>query len=111
MARSKTFQVHTTKWAAKASAIAAHLRRLNNIQIGSVPHLTRQAVKACLIPIALYGAEIWWPGDTISSWKKGKHNQLKNKCGKQLKQLSSVINQGLRAILPVYKTVPIPILY
>ena len=50
---------------------------------------------------------MWWPGDTVPSWNKGKLKELKNRCGQQLKKLSSVIHQGLRTIVPVYKTVPI----
>ncbi|POS82881.1 hypothetical protein EPUL_003848 [Erysiphe pulchra] len=48
------------QWAAKASKVAMHLKRLNNILRGSRPDLVRQAVKSCVLSIATYGAEVWW---------------------------------------------------
>lgn len=100
-----------TKWAAKAAATGTHLRRLNNTQRGSHPDLIIQAVKACIISTALYGAEVWWPGDTVLSWKRGKYRELKHRSGQLVTCLSRAIHVGLRAILPVYKTTPLPILY
>ncbi|POS87655.1 hypothetical protein EPUL_002428 [Erysiphe pulchra] len=55
--RKLSFLDHATKWAAKASSVSGFLRRFNNSQRGLSRQLERQAIKACVIPVALYGAE------------------------------------------------------
>lgn len=109
--RKLSFLTHVKKWAAKASSVAMHLKRLNNSQRGSRPDLVRQAVKSCVIPIATYGAEVWWPGETVYSWSRGIQKDLKNRSNSHLSLLSKSVKLGLRSILPVFKTTPLPILY
>lgn len=109
--RKLSFLTHTKNWAHKGVAVAAHLHRLNNTVKGAPPHLIRQAVKACVLPIAFYGAEAWWPGDFTLRWKRKKLQIQKHRSGQHLKMLSKAITLGLRAILPVYRTVPIPALH
>lgn len=109
--RKLSFLTHCQKWAAKAALVATHLRRLNNTQRGSSPQLLWQVVKACINPVALYGAEVWWPGDKILSWSNGRQKELKHRCNRHLNHLSKPIISGIRAILPTYRTTPIPALH
>lgn len=109
--RKLSFLTHTKNWTAKAFAVAAHLRRLNNTQRGSPPHLVQQAIKTCVLSTALYGVEAWWPGESIITWNKGNHKLLKNRSGLHLKQFSKAIISGIRAALPVFKTTPLPVLH
>ncbi|POS87274.1 hypothetical protein EPUL_001831 [Erysiphe pulchra] len=102
--RKLTFLTHVSKWIAKASAVASHIKRLNNTQRGSRLDLVRQAVKACVISTAMFGAEVWWPGDTVISWNKDKYRELKHRSGSHIALLTKTINQGLRAILPAQAT-------
>ncbi|POS83820.1 hypothetical protein EPUL_004853 [Erysiphe pulchra] len=88
-----------------------HLKRLNNTQRGSRPDLVRQAVKSCVLSIATYGAEVWWPGETVYSWSRGIQKDLKFRSNSHLSFLSKTVKLGLRTILPAYKTTPLPILY
>lgn len=59
----------------------------------------------------MFGAEVWWPGNTIISWNKGKYKELRHRSGSHIALLTKTINLGLRAILPVHKTIPVPALY
>lgn len=109
--RKLSFLTHCQKWAAKAALISNHLRRLNHTQRGSSPRLIWQAVKACVIPTALYGAEVWWPGDSILSWSSGRQKELKHRCNRLLSYLGKPLISGIRAILPIYRTTPISALH
>ncbi|POS84676.1 hypothetical protein EPUL_004472 [Erysiphe pulchra] len=84
--RKLSFLIHCQKWAAKA-------------------------VKACVIPTALFGAEVWWPGDSILSWSSGRQKELKNRHSWLLSYLRKPLVSGIRAILPAYRTTPIPALH
>ena len=86
-----SFLTHVKKWAAKASAVAMHLKILNNYQRGSRPDLVRQAVKSCVISIATVGAEVWWPGETVYSWSRGIQEDLKNRSNSHLSLLSKTV--------------------
>ncbi|POS86184.1 hypothetical protein EPUL_004045 [Erysiphe pulchra] len=99
--RKLFFLNHATKWAVKAVSVSGFLRRLNNSQRGSSPQLVRQAIKAYIIPIALYRAEFWYPGTTDFAWRNGK----------QVSGINRAVISGLRAFLPVSKTVTLPTLY
>ncbi|POS83824.1 hypothetical protein EPUL_004823, partial [Erysiphe pulchra] len=78
---------------------------------GSPPQLVRQAIKACVIPVVLCGAEVWYPGITEFAWRNGKRLLKNGRNGKQVSRINRAIISGLRAILPVYKTTPLPTLY
>ncbi|KAI1001738.1 hypothetical protein K3495_g6468 [Podosphaera aphanis] len=57
-----TFKWHVNIFASKALKVANALRSLGNTSRGCNPNLLRQATIACILPIAYYGAENWWPG-------------------------------------------------
>lgn len=54
-----SFRVHVEKWAAKAHAVAYHLRGLANAIHGPPPSAVRSAVMACVEPVLLHGSEAW----------------------------------------------------
>jgi hypothetical protein len=53
-----TFKAHVEKWTAKAQDVAHHLRGLINTKHGPRSLLVRQAVRACVEPVLLFGAEV-----------------------------------------------------
>ncbi|GKU10992.1 unnamed protein product [Fusarium langsethiae] len=57
-----SFRIHVEKWAAKAKAVAYHLRRVTNTIHGPLPSAVRSAVRACVEPVLLHGSEAWYPG-------------------------------------------------
>ncbi|EED14280.1 ankyrin repeat and socs box protein, putative [Talaromyces stipitatus ATCC 10500] len=59
-----TFKWHVGEAASKALTVANALRSLGNTVRGVKPHLLQQAVSACVLHKAYYGAETWWPGRT-----------------------------------------------
>ncbi|KAL9561821.1 hypothetical protein ACKAV7_014083 [Fusarium commune] len=54
-----SFRLHVEKWAAKAKAVAYHLRGLTNTIHGPLPSAVRSAVRACVEPVLLHGSEAW----------------------------------------------------
>lgn len=52
-----TFRTHVEKWMTKAQAVAYHLRGLTNTKRGPLPSAVRNAIRACVEPVFLYGAE------------------------------------------------------
>ena len=66
-----------------------------------------KAVHSCVLPILTYTARAWWPGQNyINATGRTIHNKVNAHCDK----LDKAQNIALRAILPVWKTVPIHIL-
>lgn len=101
------FKHHVATWSSKALKIAHHLRRLNYVKRGAAPRALVTAVEACVVSVATYGADVWWPGISRPT-KKGittpKTTYLCN-------LIDKVIHQGLRAALPVWKTTPNVVLH
>nr|CEG03719.1 unnamed protein product [Fusarium acuminatum CS5907] len=64
------FRIHVEKWAAKAKAIAYHLRGLTNTIHGPLPSAVRSAVRACVEPVLLHGSEAWYPGTSRPRWNQ-----------------------------------------
>lgn len=101
-----TFKYHLQIQAAKALKVANALCCFGNTVRGVPPHLTRQAVTACVLPIANFGAETWWP----RVYRKKGDKIVSNRVGQHLAKLEKVYSTAARAILPVYRTVPLPAL-
>ncbi|KAI9034741.1 reverse transcriptase, partial [Aspergillus affinis] len=103
-----SFKYHVKEMVSKAIIVANALRSLGNTVRGVKPYLTQQAVKACVLRRVYYGAETWWPGRT----RPGPDTRtISNKVQSYLDKITRVILAGARAILPVYRTTPIPALY
>ncbi|EED20549.1 conserved hypothetical protein [Talaromyces stipitatus ATCC 10500] len=101
-----TFKWHVRETASKALTVANALRSLGNTVRGVKPDLLQQAVSACVLHKAYYGAETWWPGRT-----RPGPSQISNRVGEHLEKLTKVILTGARAVLPVFRTTPKPVLY
>ncbi|KAJ3499512.1 hypothetical protein NLG97_g286 [Lecanicillium saksenae] len=107
---SLTFKPHIGKWAAKAQAVANHLRHLTNTRHGPSPSAVRAAVMACVEPVLMYGTEVWYPGKTRPRWSKPTKT-IPTRIQHLLQIMSKTLNHSMRAILPVWKTTPTTILH
>ncbi|EXU94515.1 reverse transcriptase domain protein [Metarhizium robertsii] len=103
-----TFRTHIEKWAAKAKKAAGHLHGLCNTKHGPLPAAVRRAVKACVEPILLYGMEAWYTGtESYTAWHGTK--KVRPQIQHLVDKLDPVLRRAIRAILPVWKTTPVPI--
>jgi ribonuclease HI len=105
-----SFRIHVEKWAAKAQAVAYHLRGLTNTKRGPLPAAVRSAVRACVEPVLLYGAEAWYPGTTRPRWNQPTKD-LSSSNQHLIQRMTKAMNQSMRAILPIWKTTPIAALH
>ena len=87
--------------AEKAKRAAGALRLLAGFAKGAPPNLMRQAVTACVVPVALFAAEAWWPPPNAPT-RRAKGLALK---------VDLALRVALRAALPVYRTTPIYLLH
>jgi ribonuclease HI len=97
-----TFKWHVKHQAAKALKVSKALSSLGNTARGVSPCLLRRAIVACVLPIAYYAAETWWPGRT----RPGPSRPISNQVDSLLQVLSRVVLTSARAVLPVYRTTP-----
>ncbi|KAJ0126813.1 hypothetical protein HZ326_30083 [Fusarium oxysporum f. sp. albedinis] len=104
------FRLHVEKWAAKAKAVAYHLRGLTNTIHGPLPSAVRSAVRACVEPVLLHGSEAWYPGRTRPRWNQPTKD-LPSSNQHLVQIMAKAMNQAMRAILPVWKTTPTAILH
>ncbi|EFY95407.2 Endonuclease/exonuclease/phosphatase [Metarhizium robertsii ARSEF 23] len=105
-----TFKTHVEKWTAKAQAVARHLRGLGNTRRGPSPSAMQRAVRACVEPILLFGAEAWYPGTTSPRLRQPK-TVGPSKIQQLVKRMSKALKQAIRAILPTWRTTPITALH
>ncbi|KAF4460560.1 reverse transcriptase [Fusarium albosuccineum] len=105
-----SFRIHVEKWAAKAKAVAYHLRGLTNTIHGPLPSAVRSAVRVCVEPVLLHGSEAWYPGKTRPRWSQPTKD-LPSSNQHLIQRMTKAMNQAMRAILPVWKTTPITILH
>ncbi|KAI0998120.1 hypothetical protein K3495_g10073 [Podosphaera aphanis] len=98
---------HSFKWHACATTekvlkVGHALSSLRNTVRVAPPHLVRHAALACVLPIAYYGAESWWPG----RFRQGARARISNRVESTLHRLEKVVFICAGAILPVYRTTP-----
>lgn len=72
------------------------------------PKLLRQAITTCVLPIAYYGVETWWPGlsRTVSPTQS-----VSNLVRGHISLLQRVVQTSVLAIFPVHRTTPTNALY
>lgn len=104
--RKLTFKYHVKTQAAKAVKVSKALSSLGNTVRGVPPKLLRQATVACVLPVAYYAAETWWPGRT----RPGPKRPITNRVDGLICALTRVVLTAARAILPVYCTTPTAVL-
>lgn len=102
-----TFQYHIQMQASKALRVAKALRSLGCTTRGAPPLLLRQAAIACVLAVAYFASEVWWPG-TFRIGPRGRITST-SMVG-AVKKLQGVVHEAARAILPVYRTTPGPAL-
>ncbi|KAI0998014.1 hypothetical protein K3495_g10177 [Podosphaera aphanis] len=100
--RKLSFKHHAQIKTAKALKVAQAIRCFGNTISGVPPHLSRQAAAACVLPIAHFAAETWWPGRTR---KKGRKT-VSNRVSGHLAVLDKLYSTVARPILPAYRTTP-----
>ena len=105
--KSLSFKNHVEIWSGKALKVAQLLRRINSVKQWAAPGLLVTAVKACVTPIATYGADVWWPDLTRAQRRGLVTLQTTHLC--KLIDRASIL--ALRAALPVWKTIPIAALH
>src|SRR5262249_10811429 len=94
-----SFAEHVAHWTTKAKRLGDHLRSLGNTTRGPPPGPMREAVRACVTSVALYGAEAWYPGETDSRGRPTRIKVLRRKPER------AISNAG-RAAVPAYSTTP-----
>ncbi|KAI8402067.1 hypothetical protein FOFC_17372 [Fusarium oxysporum] len=105
-----SFRLHVEKWAAKAKAVAYHLRGLTNTVHDPPPSAVRSAVRACVESVLLHGSQAWYQGRTRPRWTQPTKDLPS--CNQHLIQImTKAMNQAMRAVLPVWKTTPIAALH
>jgi len=106
--RKLSFRRHIAERCGRAMKLAWHLRGLANTKYGPPATSIRKAVITCVLPTALYGAEVWYAGRTRpprNTSQTGK-DYVSTKLGEHIKQLQRVIDTAARSVLPVWKTTP-----
>lgn len=105
------FKHHVEVWGAKGGKVAQHLRALNRVTKGMPPAVAVKAAKACVIPVTTYGAEVWYEGLTKPSRKRHTNEEAKLAQTKHVGIIDRVLRVAARAVLPVWRTTPVPILH
>jgi len=108
-----SFKRHVAEKAAAARRVANHIRGLSKVHSGAPPAAITKAMKAVVIPKALFASEVWYPGRTRSSFvrKGGQFRQVQTGLQHSISLIQKAINHALRGCLPVWKTTPLPALY
>ncbi|KAI1007663.1 hypothetical protein K3495_g563 [Podosphaera aphanis] len=101
-----SFKEHVQEWCAKTQRISAHIRHLGNTNRGIPIVFLRNAALAAALPVLLYGAEVRWRGHTYLRRGLPTSTRFQN----LIDMVSRALVTLVRAILPVYKTMPTPAL-
>ena len=105
--RCLTYKWHVKAQSEKALKVATALRSLANSVRGVKADLLRKTTTACVLPVAYYAAETWWPGRT----RPGTTQAISNRVDHLIQTLTKVTLTAARAILPVWKTTPVAVLH
>ena len=101
------FQHHVTQWCGNAMKVAQHMRRFNSAYRGAAPMPLVRAVDACIVPVATFGSDVWWPGlkrPTLRGISTPSTTNMRS-------MIDKAILMGLRAALPVMRTTPNVVLH
>ena len=97
-----SFKHHVTTWCGKALKAAQHIRRLNSVRRGAAPSALVTVVDMCVVPVATFGADVWWPGRTRPTANGTSAPHATFLCN----LIDKAVLLALRAALPVWKTTP-----
>ncbi|KAJ6437988.1 (S)-coclaurine N-methyltransferase [Purpureocillium lavendulum] len=101
-----TFKTHVEKWTAKAAKVAHHLKGMANTNRGPLPSAVRRAVRACIEPQLLFGAEAWYPGMTCPRWTQPA-KEGPSGIRHLIRRMDKSLHTAVRAVLPIWKTTPL----
>ncbi|KAI1006775.1 hypothetical protein K3495_g1438 [Podosphaera aphanis] len=92
-----SFKHHVATWCGKALKVAHHMRRLNPVLRGAAPSPLVAAVSSCVVPVATFGADVWWPGLTRPTARGNVTPTTTHLCS----LIEKSVHLALRAALPV----------
>ncbi|KAI0992044.1 hypothetical protein K3495_g16142, partial [Podosphaera aphanis] len=102
-----TFKHHVTTWCGKALKAAQHMRKLSPVSRGAAPGPLVTAVDSCVVPVATFAAEVWWPGLK----RPTKRGDVTPPTVYLCNLIDKAVRVALRAALPVWRTTPNVILH
>ncbi|KKO96446.1 hypothetical protein THAR02_11453, partial [Trichoderma harzianum] len=105
-----SFKKHLGIIKGKALKAANFLRSLNKTQKGSPPDAVAVAAKACVAPVALYGTEAFWPGESRQSATNPSRQVGTGSTGLTA-ILEPPFKAAARAVVPVWKTTNLPVIH
>ena len=108
--RKLTFKHHVEHWSARANRVAGHLRSITNTHHGPPAWLVRKAIKACVEPVLYHGVDVWYPGQVMPA-RKDRNKEVRTGITNAVAKMDRVVKTSIRAILPVWRTTPIPVLH
>ena len=109
--RKLRFRTHVEQRATTTRNVVRHIQSLANTQRGPQPSALRKVVKTVVIPCLTYGAEAWYEG-LVKIRKCGSQvTEARTKQEHLVGIVSRTLTPALRAILPVWRTTPTPVLY
>ncbi|KAI0996532.1 hypothetical protein K3495_g11646 [Podosphaera aphanis] len=76
------------------------MRRLNSVKRRAAPGPLVTAVNACIVPVATFGAEVWWPGLTRETTRGTVTPATSYFCN----LIDKAVHLAIRSALPVWRT-------
>ena len=83
------------------------MRRFNTAYRGAAPGALVKAIDTCIVPIATYGADVWWPGLRRPTVRGMVTPPTAGLCS----MIDKAVLMGLRSALPVMRTTPNAVLH
>ncbi|KAI0997120.1 hypothetical protein K3495_g11067 [Podosphaera aphanis] len=102
-----SFKRHVATWCGKVLKVSHHMRRLNPALRGVAPSPLVAAVSSCVVPVATFGANVWWPRLTRLIALGNFTPPTTHLCS----LIDKSVHLALRAALPVWRTTPNVVLH
>ncbi|TGO81815.1 hypothetical protein BPOR_1006g00010 [Botrytis porri] len=99
------FTAHVKTRIAKAMRVASHIRSIAHTAHGPSAVCLRKAIITCVLPVALFGSEVWFDG-LYKQRPNAGHAPVGTRIKKHVDLVSKTIHNAARGALPVYKTTP-----
>ena len=99
--RKLSFHYHIQQMVRKGYAVISGILRLGGCYKGAPIASLLLLVKTCFLTVVSYGATTWWP-PLLTRTRRVRS---------LIRPLEVCYNTAIRAILPIYRTTPIPLLY
>jgi ribonuclease HI len=110
--RKLTWRRHVSVRAAKARAVAQHIRNLARTVDGPPASSLRKAVITCVLPSLLYGTEAWYAGRTRPAQNLAQGPAtVSARVGWHVDTVNKILTLAARGVLPVWRTTPTAALF